>query len=399
MSVDPKTGRRLPPGIEARVHPRSGKPEYRGRWRDSEGRSRRSRWLATRRLAEAERAKGLADRARGIGHETSDTTTVVEYAWKWLAGRPHRRRTRESTAGFIRNHLEGTPLGGRPLVRVRPSEIQAWASSRVQPHGTLSPSTLRNRLGTVLKPIFHAADLDLPGGLPRGNPLRHRLQLPAAERQPFIPLTVEQVEALAAAIRPAYQAMVVVQAGLGLRLGELLALRVTDVAWTRRLVRIEEQLEQGSLERVDPKVARSRRTVELPDRVAEALARHIEAWPPLADGTLFSVQYLPKTGHRARTVTPEGPITHSHYTRTFTAAVRRAGLPAGTTSHDLRHHYAVELLDAGVPVFDVAEQLGDRVEQVLRVYGHRKPGATGRVRRAIDQAWAVTASEDEEEQG
>jgi site-specific recombinase XerD len=36
--------------------------------------------------------------------------------------------------------------------------------------------------------------------------------------------------------------------------------------------------------------------------------------------------------------------------RVFKPAVQKAGLPAGTTSHDLRHHYASVLLAAGESV-------------------------------------------------
>ncbi|WP_448622154.1 tyrosine-type recombinase/integrase [Geodermatophilus sp. URMC 65] len=67
--------------------------------------------------------------------------------------------------------------------------------------------------------------------------------------------------------------MVLAQAGLGLRIGELLALRVQDVDFLRRTVRIEWQFTQGSKgERSEPKTPRSKRRIPLPRVVAEALA-------------------------------------------------------------------------------------------------------------------------------
>jgi integrase len=50
-----------------------------------------------------------------------------------------------------------------------------------------------------------------------------------SHRERIVPLTVDQVRALADAMPPRNRAMVIAQAGLGLRLGELLALRVQDV--------------------------------------------------------------------------------------------------------------------------------------------------------------------------
>jgi integrase len=69
-------------------------------------------------------------------------------------------------------------------------------------------------------------------------------------------------------------------------------------------------------------------------------------------------------------------------------AVRKAGLPAGTTSHALRHHYASLLLAAGESVVAVAERLGhENATLVLTTYGHLMLDSEDRTRRAIDAAW------------
>jgi len=104
-----------------------------------------------------------------------------------------------------------------------------------------------------------------------------------------MPLSVEQVAALAEAMPERYRTMVLAQASLGLRIGELLALRVEDVDFLRRTVRIEWQFTQGSNgERSEPKTPRSKRTVPLPRVVADALAAHLAAYPAAEDGTIFT---------------------------------------------------------------------------------------------------------------
>jgi integrase len=138
--------------------------------------------------------------------------------------------------------------------------------------------------------------------------------------------------------------MVIVQAGLGLRLGELLALREQDVGLVSRSVRIEWQFAPQSKVRAEPKTPRSRRTVPLPQVVADAIEAHVKEYPPAADGTL---------------------------------------------THDLRHHYASVLLAQGGTVIVVAERLGhENANLVLSTYGHLMPDSEERTRRAIDDAWS-----------
>jgi integrase len=73
--------------------------------------------------------------------------------------------------------------------------------------------------------------------------------------------------------------------------------------------------------------------------------------------------------------------------------VTRSGLPASTTSHDLRHHYASVLLAQGESVAAVAERLGHHnASSVLSTYGRLMPDSEDRTRRrAVDEAWASCA--------
>jgi integrase len=371
--------------IERRIV--DGKPEYRARWRDAEGKSRRSRWFARKHDAERHRAMVEADLHRGTYVDMSNTTTVADYARAWSESRPLRKGTRQNYGKLIRHHLEPTPLGSRPLVKVKPSEIQSWVTGRAQAVG---PYTLRIMLRT-LRSIFATAALD---GLIASNPVQpaRRLALPERAHDPVVPLTVEQVRALAEAMPDRYRAMVIVQAGLGLRMGELLALRVQDVNFLRREVHVEHQLEEGTLRRVPTKTPKSRRDVPMPTVVAEALAQHIGAWPPAPDGTIFTP--APNVT-RPRSQTTGYGVFHSQYGSQVREAAKRAGLPP-TTTHDLRHHYASVLLHAGENALVVAERLGHtNATLVHTTYGHLMPNTEDRTRKAVDAAWAEAAEQRE----
>lgn len=253
-------------------------------------------------------------------------------------------------------------------MKVKTSEIQAWVTDRSK---TMAPRTLRLFV-TMVRGAFNAAVIDR---LVAATPFQ-RIVLPKLERERVVPLTVEQV-AVVDEIGDQYKAMVVTQAGLGLRIGELLTLRAEDVDFLRREVRIVHQIDRTTREFVPPKTARSRRTVPLPNVVSLELAKHIQTYAPATNGLLFH--------------TRDGlPYWHDWYgNKVFKQAATKAKCPAGTTSHDLRHHYASVLLAAGESVVAVAERLGhDNAELVLSTYGHLLPHLLeDRTRKAIDAAW------------
>jgi integrase len=356
--------------VEIRLTRRNGKAAkvYDVRFRDPDGHQRKKTFG---KKAEADRfaATVEADKHRGQYVDHADRTTVVEYARAWAATRPHRASTATRVASLIDVHIAGTRLGDRRLADVRPSEVQAWATDRAQ---VLAPSTLR-ALVRLLRSIYSSAVLDR---LVASSPVV-RVQLPRDDRERVVPLTVAEVHGLADVMRHRSRAMVIAQAGLGLRLGELLALRVQDVDFLRRTARVEFQIAPRTKSRTEPKTPRSRRTIPLPQVVADELAAHIKAYPPGDDGSLF--------------ITSTGEVYgREYYGALFTAAAKRAGLPSGTTSHDLRHHYASVLLAAGESVVAVAERLGhENATLVLKTYGHLMPDSEDRTRRAVDEAWCA----------
>jgi integrase len=338
--------------------------------REKDGGTYDTKAIAQRKLVELESRVH-----RGQWVDPTDRTTVAEFARRWAASRPHRPTTATRVDRNITRHIEATPLGSRRLGSVRPSDVQAWVAGLTA--SGLAPSTVRlvvRMLGSVYAAAVH--DRLVPS-----SPVV-RIALPRAADERLVPLTVAQVRELAEAMPARNRAMVYTQAGLGLRVGELLALRVQDVDWLRRTVRVEHQLERHTRARVEPKTPRSKRSVPLPAMVANELSTHIAAFPPGPDGSLF-------TGVNGR------PYDHAVYgTRIFCKAVAQlagaAGstFPAGTTSHALRHHYASVLLAAGESVVAVAERLGhETAALVLSTYGHLLPDSEDRTRRAVDDAW------------
>jgi integrase len=353
-------------------------PDGRYEWRHRVGGKHLKKVFDRRSDAVAHDSRIRADQARGIHVDLTSRTTVAERFRAWSDARVIRPGTRKNHEKLLRIHIEGTPLGARPLVRVRPSEVQAWVRSRTE---VLAPETVRNH-AIMLHAVFADAVMD---GLIAVNPVHlKRLSLPKEDKPKFVPLTIGQVQAWAEAAPPHVQAMVLTQAGLGLRISELLSLRVADIDFLRREVSIHQQLDRlapiASAARAPLKTAGSRRKVPLPSVTAEVLAEHIRRFPPGPDGSIFMCPWGRGSARR-------GLWNPTAQSRAYRAAAAAAGLPSGTTSHDLRHHYASVLLAAGESLHTVAERVGDTPQMVLTTYGHVMPDQEDRTRRVIDAAW------------
>ena len=103
--------------------------------------------------------------------------------------------------------------------------------------------------------------------------------------------------------------------------------------------------------------------------IPEGLLRHMRIWKARDAGRLFMVSWDGKKIAKLR--------------RAFASAVRLAGLDDLVAPHVLRHTCATWLMQAEVPVWEVAGFLGMTVEMIQRVYGHHAPNHMSRVVRAI----------------
>ena len=356
----------------------AGKERFAARWREH-GQQRKERGFTTAKKARDFAQAKEADAKRGMTPHRTDVT-VTEYARYWASTRGHRPTTAKSTESIIKNHLGPTPLGRMKLADVRKSQVQAWASDRAK---KVAPSTMKTQLMGLVKAIFTSAVDD---HLIIKTPVV-KIKLPTVAagvtRPKIIPLTTADIEAVAEALPARYSAMAITQAGLGLRVGELLALRVEDVDFLRRTVRIDWQFtdpaekdEDGRAIRSDLKTPGSHRTLPLPRRVADVLAAHIARYGVGEDGTIFTTKAGKHVGEFGDYI--------------FRTAARRAGLPEGTSTHDLRHHYATELLAAGLSAVEVGALLGhEDGTLVLKTYGHAPVDATERAADVLNKLWAV----------
>lgn len=298
--------------------------------------------------------------------------TFKVYAEQWRAAKPHRPGTAKAVEQHLRCYAYPV-FGKRALSSIRSSDVQSWVTGLTKAKG-LAPSTTRTVYNTV-NAVFRAAVKDR---LIARTPCED-VDLPGVPRKKIVPLTVAQVRALAAAMPERYRALVILGAGTGLRPGELFGLQRRHVNFLKRVLQVEQQVQQmaGHGVRVcELKTESSYRAVPLPQVVADALAAHLKAFPAEPEGFVFSA--------------PEGgPIVYTHFMDgSWRKAVKAAGLPAGTGPHALRHAYASLLIAGGESVKVVSERLGHtNAAMTLNVYSHLFPDSEDRTRKAVDAAF------------
>lgn len=160
----------------------------------------------------------------------------------------------------------------------------------------------------------------------------------------------------------------------GMRPGEYLALRWTDVDLKKGIVTVQRALSRVKGEGylyAEPKTSRSRRSIPLP----ASTGRLLEAWKKrqsaeiMAAGEAYERNGLVFAADNGRPL-HEGNLVRRH----FKPTLRRAALPDSIRLYDLRHTCATLLLAAGVNPKIVSERLGHAsITLTLDTYSHVLP--------------------------
>jgi integrase len=218
---------------------------------------------------------------------------------------------------------------------------------------------------------------------------------PRAVRPEVRALAPDEVRALLDAAKgDRFEAILTVAIAVGLRRGEALGLKWSDLDLDAAVLRVQRALVyvDGDLRFVDPKTKRSRRTVPLPSVSVQALREHRrgQAAERLAAGpewTDHDLVFPSATG---------GPMDPNNLGRHFRALCDRAGI-GRVRLHDLRHTCASLLLAQNVHPRVVMEILGHSgIAITMDTYSHVLPELQREAADRMDQALGYTTDADED---
>jgi integrase len=345
----------------------TGRDLWEGRYTGSDGR-RYSVYAKTERAAQERLRVALSAADHGI-RPVGQRLTVGAFLDEWIASSISQRcrpRTAESYADTVRLYL--IPAIGRvPLAKLEPEHVRRMLADLAE-RRTLSATTLRYARSVLRTALGQA--------LREGKVLRNVATLvdaPAKVQRELRPLSRDQVRTFLEGIRgDRLEALYTVALGCGLRQGEILALRWSDVDLERGELSVRHTLQRFTRELAPTKTERSRRTLRLPHRVTEALIAHREQQKvvPLS-GLIFTSQ-------------AGAPLQSVNVTRDLQRHLVRLGLPH-QRFHDLRHAFATLALEAGEDLGVVSRILGHTtLATTADVYAHLTPAMLDRAAERMD---------------
>ena len=345
--------------------------------RDASTGRRRKKWhsgFRTRREAETALVDILSRMQQGL-YVGPSKKSLGEFLEEWLATvRPTvRASTWSSYCAEIRKHVL-PHLGATRLQAIGPGDLnslyaQLLTSGRQDGKGGLSARTVRYIHTILRRALETAVRWNLiprnPASIadpPRASGRQHEMRTWSAEQvRTFLESTSEE----------RLHAAWVLLATTGMRRGEVLGLRWSDVDFEHRRVSVNRSLISVDYEiRFEsPKTARSRRSVALDSGTVTRLREHrrTQIEERLALGTGFDHDGL-------LFCQPDGlPVHPDRFMKLFQRTVSKAGLPR-IRLHDLRHTFATLALEAGVHPKVVSDRLGhSSIAITLDTYSHVAP--------------------------
>jgi integrase len=352
--------------------------------------------VGTRDHAQEELRKIVTSLGDG-SYVTPSDLTFSEWAEQWLSALDVSGRTREGYATLLRNHLV-PELGGRQLQKLTAGDLEdLYAKLRVGDNG-LSPRTvlhIHRATHTCLEKARRrrlvAVNVARDAVPPRVQQEFDTTRLPSVERvQSFLEQLEQPADATRRRWRMTADCRVFVRdlASLalmtGMRRGELLALRWTDVNLNTGLISVARSIEQSKtgLRLKAPKSGKPR-TVAIPQSVCTQLRsmqkRQKELW--LAVGVRPGLE-TEALLFPASPDAPEALMKPAAASARFREAADAFGLSLHL--HDLRHlHVSVMLKE--LTAAEVSRRAGHANPAVtLRLYAHALPDTEQRQAQAVD---------------
>jgi integrase len=273
---------------------------------------------------------GIPVRARGL--------LLGEYLQQWLDVARTRLRPRTLDAYELCTRRVDGELGQVPLAKLTPQLVQSA-------YGRLLAGGLSVRTVFQTHAVLHRALRQAHHwGLMSVDPT-DLVAAPRPQSREMTALSTAQLSRLLTSARGSrWYPLWVLLGTAGLRIGEALGLRWSDIDLDRGRLQVRRALQRQrgrGLVFVEPKTSRSRRLVCLSDLAVEALRVH-------RGRSTGELVFVNRNGQ---------PQESSSVTSALKLALDRAGLPQ-IRVHDLRHTTATVLLEAGAHPKLVQELLG-----------------------------------------
>lgn len=331
----------------------------------------------SKREAEAMKRKLINDIENGAVVNPS-TTTVKAWMWEWL--RTYKPNIKGTTRMSYEEKIKGyivPELGEVQLKALSTTMIQRWLLKLRDEYG-VSPKTIRN----ALQPLKQAMDKAVVLRKITYNPCVG-VVLPKGETYQAEIYDQQEIKEILDISRETDMYLVVLlELGLGLRRGELLALRWKNVDLDKGQIYICESRVKGEkgVEVTTPKSRTSIRHITIDRGITEELkaARAKYRERKMAMGAAFVDSDLVVCQPNGK---PYMPDSMSQKWRRF---LDRNDVKA-IRFHDLRHSCATAMVEKGVSAVTVKDRLGHAdIQTTLKYYTHNTKSMDSDAAKKLD---------------
>ncbi|WP_193086451.1 tyrosine-type recombinase/integrase [Brevibacterium aurantiacum] len=318
-----------------------------------------------------------------------ERTTVKDYLNKWLARKEKRDELKASTLRMYRSYIDNDiapALGALELRKVARADVTAFRHDLEE--AGRGGTTIR-RIHATLSSAFAEAVSD---GVMAEN-VCNGARLPKAGKSDVQIWDLEDVKRFREAaaghrLGPLFE----VALHTGLRRGELLALRWSDVDLHKRILVVRTNLVQVGQRVVENSAkteAGQNRSVPLGDEAVGALLE----WKFRQDSERAEWDDAYEDSGRVFTYENGTQLRPGYPSSAMKTLIANNGLPP-LKFHGLRHQFASNMIASGVPLAVVSQWLGHAsINITLSLYGHMVPN-TGHNYMNQGAMWMQMASEN-----
>jgi integrase len=299
-----------------------------------------------------------------------DRTTLADYFPVWLEARQKlTASTRRRYADVGRIYIADSSLGRMRLSDITRSDVKGWVESLAQ-RGAHPPTI--DKAARTLRACLNEAVKD---GRIEVNPAT-RIETPDMDDREAFFLTAGQVDAIAQEVPDRDRALVYALAYTGMRIGEATALRVGDVDFLRKRIKIERNAPEVAGRKLEPGKTKNKgkRAVPLFEGLSKELAAHLDrfgirdAAGELVEGSLV---FTSAQGGVVRQNNFRGRIFQPAAVRVGVVRPSRDGEPEAPRVHDLRHTFASLAAASGYSLHELKTMLGHSTITITsNLYAH-----------------------------
>ncbi|MBE6064703.1 tyrosine-type recombinase/integrase [Clostridium cochlearium] len=297
----------------------------------------------------------------------------------------------ERYEGIYRKYILNSPIGKITLSELRAKDLQAY-------YNTLSSNGISaNVINTINGFLYTCLESALKQNYIPKNYCKLVILPKVIKEDKFTVFTLEEQDIFLNAIQGnKYEVAFKLALGTGIRLGELLGLKWSDIDFKNNTVSISRAIKRVTL--IDdngkrssqileqlPKTKTSIREIPIPSTIIEALKQHQDKQLLIKkeNKDLYNDNdyiFCDKLGN---------PLDPKRMPRNFKSILKKAGLK-DIKFHSLRHTYATRLFEVGVPIKTVQALMGHSdITTTMNIYTHVMPEQKAKAVEKIDNLFKI----------